>query len=108
LGKNPLFGRAFPAALEFILPNDFNNGVEFFDVFVFGVFNPFGVAAAELLNRIDWEKFVLSVRVAEREYFMHWWQTKKSIERRGAASRSPGNTEAIEVVMRPRKEKGNV
>jgi hypothetical protein len=35
---------------------------------------------------------------------MHWWQTKKSLERRGADCRSPGNSEAIELVVRPGKE----
>jgi hypothetical protein len=39
---------------------------------------------------------------------MHWWQTKKSLERRGATRRSPGNSEAIEVVVRPGKEKEKV
>jgi hypothetical protein len=106
-GKNPLFGRALSAALEIVLLNDFN-GVEFFGIFVFGAFDPWGSTAAELLNRIAWERFALSVRDTGREYFMHWWQTKKSLERRGAARRSPGNSEAIEVVVRPRKEKEKV
>jgi hypothetical protein len=110
-GKNPVFGRALSAALEIVLLNDFN-GVELFDVFVFGVFNAFEGAAAELLNRIDCERFALtgnlSVRNAGLEFFMHWWQTKKSFESRGAARRSPGNSEAIEVVVTPEKEKGNV
>jgi hypothetical protein len=110
-GKNPVFGGSLSAALEMVLLNDFN-GVEFFDVFVFGVFNAFGGEAAELLNRIDWKRFGLtgnlSVREAGREYCMHWWQTKNSLERRGAIRRNPGNSEAIEVVVRPEKEKGNV
>jgi hypothetical protein len=110
-GKNPLFGRAFSAPLEIVLLNDFN-GMEFFDVFVFGVFSAFGGAAAELLNRIGWLRFALagnlSVREAGREYCMHWWQTKNSLGRRGAVRRSPGNSEAIEVVVRPGKENRNV
>jgi hypothetical protein len=106
-GKNPLFGRALSAVLEMVLLNDFS-GVEFFDTFVFGTFDPLGSTATELLNRIAWERFALkgnlSVRDAGREYFMHWWQTKKSLERRRAARRSPGNSEAIELVVRPGKE----
>jgi hypothetical protein len=106
-GKNPLFGRALSDTLEMVLLNDFN-GVGFFDIFVFGALDPLGSTAAELLNRIAWERFALkgnlSVRDAGREYFMHWWQTKKSLERRGAARCSPGNSEAIELVVRPGKE----
>jgi hypothetical protein len=69
-GKNPLFGRVLSAALEMVLLNDFN-WVEFFGIFVFGAFDPLGSTAAELLNRIAWERFALkgnlSVRDAGRE-----------------------------------------
>jgi hypothetical protein len=107
-GKNPLFGRAFSSAeLEMVLLNDFN-GIELFGMFVFRAFDPLGSTAAELLNRIAWERFASSVRDTGCEYFMHWWQTKKSLERRGAARRNPRNSEAIEVVVRPGKEKEKV
>lgn len=56
-----------------------------------------GRAVVELLKRIFRDGFALTGSCSlGRLCFRHWWQMKKSLDRRGATRRSPGINEAME------------